>query len=143
MVRRLPTETEIYLADTMGELGLFYRVAEIAFIGGSIVRSGGHNPFEAARLDCAILHGPDISNCAAMAAALAEAGAAQTVADAEELAGAVSLLLSDPRLCAARRAAAMRVAAEGEAVLDAVLVRLAPWLDRDRAAAGSAGTRRI
>jgi 3-deoxy-D-manno-octulosonic-acid transferase len=123
-------ETDIYLADTMGELGLFYRVAEIAFIGGSIVRNGGHNPFEAARLDCAILHGPDISNCAAMTAALAEAGAAQMVDDAEELATAVSLLLSDPRLCAARRAAAMRVAAQGETILDAVLTRLAPWLDR-------------
>jgi 3-deoxy-D-manno-octulosonic-acid transferase len=123
-------ETEIYLADTIGELGLFYRLSEIAFIGGSIVGHGGHNPFEAARLDCAILHGPDISNCAAMAAALADAGAAETVADAEELARAVSLLLSDPRLCTARRTAAIRVAAEGEAVLDAVLTRLAPRLDQ-------------
>ncbi len=123
-------QIDIYLADTMGELGLLYRVAEIAFIGGSLVRHGGHNPFEAARLDCAILYGPDISNCAAMAAALAEAGAAQMVADAEELARMVSLLLSDLRLRAARRAAALRVAAEGEAVLAAVLMRLAPWLDR-------------
>ena len=126
----ITSETDIYLADTMGELGLFYRLAEIAFVGGSIARSGGHNPFEAARLDCAILHGPDMSNCAAMAGALAEAGAAQMVDDAEELGTAVSLLLSDPRLCAARRAAAMRVAAQGETILDAVLARLAPWLDR-------------
>ena len=58
--------TDIYLADTLGELGLFYRLAGIAFIGGSLVAKGGHNPFEAARLDCAILHGPDMSNCAAM-----------------------------------------------------------------------------
>jgi 3-deoxy-D-manno-octulosonic-acid transferase len=71
-----------------------------------------------------------MSNCAAMAAALAEAGAAQMVDDAEELGTAVSLLLSDPRLCAVRRAAAMRVAAQGETILDAVLARLAPWLDR-------------
>ena len=57
-------DTDVYLADTMGELGLFYRLAEIAFIGGSLAAKGGHNPFEAARLDCAVLHGPDMSNCA-------------------------------------------------------------------------------
>ena len=63
----------------MGELGLFYRLAGIAFVGGSLVAKGGHNPFEAARLGCAVLHGPDMSNCATMAAALAVAGAAETV----------------------------------------------------------------
>ncbi len=63
-------QTDIYLADTMGELGLFYRLCPIAFIGGSLAAKGGHNPFEAARLDCAVLHGPDMSNCAGMAAAL-------------------------------------------------------------------------
>ncbi|HZB92546.1 MAG TPA: 3-deoxy-D-manno-octulosonic acid transferase, partial [Stellaceae bacterium] len=50
-------ETDIYLGDTLGELGLFYRLAGIAFIGGSLVPMGGHNPLEAALLDCAILHG--------------------------------------------------------------------------------------
>ena len=67
-------DTQVYLADTMGELGLFYSLAGIAFVGGSLVAKGGHNPFEAARLDCAVLHGPNIGNCAAMAAALAAAG---------------------------------------------------------------------
>ena len=82
--------TEICLVDTMGELGLFYRLAGVAFIGGSLASKGGHNPFEAARLECAVLHGPDIGNCAAMAAALAEAGAAEMVSNADELASAVS-----------------------------------------------------
>jgi 3-deoxy-D-manno-octulosonic-acid transferase len=63
----ISASTEIYLADTMGELGLFFPLAGIAFIGGSLVPKGGHNPFEAARLDCTILHGPDMRNCAAMA----------------------------------------------------------------------------
>ncbi len=126
----ITAETEVYLADTIGELGLFYRVAGIAFIGGSMTPKGGHNPFEAARLDCAILHGPDMSNCASMASALAAAGAAQTVSGAEELAHAVSLLLSDPRSRAARGAAGARAAADGQGVLEAVLTRLAPWLDR-------------
>ena len=122
-------ETEIYLADTLGELGLFFRMVGIAFIGGSLIGKGGHNPFEAARLDCAILHGPDMANCAAMAAALAAAGASTTVQDAETLAGAVDRLLTDPRLRDMQAAAARRVAAAGTQALDAALDRLAPWLD--------------
>ena len=123
-------DTDVYLADTIGELGLFYRLAEIAFIGGSLVAKGGHNPLEAARLDCAILHGPDMSNCAGMAAALAAAGASETVTDAETLAHSVAALLADRQLRTGRAAAAARVAAAGLGVLDAVLERLAPWPDR-------------
>ncbi len=125
----ITVDTEIYLADTLGELGLFFRLAGIAFIGGSLVGKGGHNPFEAARLDCAVLHGPDMANCAGMADALAAAGAAETVRNAATLAEAVGQLLADPRLRAVRAAAAARVAAAGGGTLDAVLDRLAPWLD--------------
>jgi 3-deoxy-D-manno-octulosonic-acid transferase len=121
---------DVYLADTMGELGLFYRLAGIAFIGGSLARQGGHNPFEAARLDCAVLHGPDISNCAGMTAALAAAGAAEMVTGADELARAVAMLLADRALRAMRGTAATRVAAAGQDILEAIVVRLAPWLDR-------------
>jgi len=123
-------DTQVYLADTMGELGLFYRLAGIAFVGGSLVAKGGHNPFEAARLDCAVLHGPDMSNCTAMAAALAAAGAAETVSGAAALAQAVSALLVDQQLQAERVAAAARVAVANLGILAAVLERLAPWLDR-------------
>jgi 3-deoxy-D-manno-octulosonic-acid transferase len=123
-------ETDIYLADTMGELGHFYRLAGIAFIGGSLVAKGGHNPFEAARLGCAVLHGPDMSNCAGMAAGLAAGGAAETVSGAAELAQAVSALLVDSKLRSERAAAGARIAAAGLGILDAVLERLAPWLDR-------------
>jgi 3-deoxy-D-manno-octulosonic-acid transferase len=125
----IDSKADVYLADTIGELGLFYSLAGIAFIGGSMTPNGGHNPFEAARLGCAILHGPDMSNCASMAAALAAAGAAETVSSADDLARAVSALLADRRLCAARCAAGARADAAGQGVLDAVLSRLAPWLD--------------
>jgi 3-deoxy-D-manno-octulosonic-acid transferase len=123
-------DTQVYLVDTMGELGLFYRLAGIAFVGGSLVAKGGHNPFEAARLDCAVLHGPDVSNCTAMAAALAAAGATETVSGAAALAPAVAALLADQRLRAERAAAAERVATAGLGVLDSVSGRLGPWLDR-------------
>jgi 3-deoxy-D-manno-octulosonic-acid transferase len=122
--------TDVYLGDTLGELGLFYRLAGIAFIGGSLVPKGGHNPLEAALLDCAVLHGPDMSNCAAIARDLASAGAALTVRDAAELATAVGRLLADPAERARRAAAGLEVAADNRAVLDAVMERIAPWLDR-------------
>jgi 3-deoxy-D-manno-octulosonic-acid transferase len=122
--------TDIYLADTLGELGLFYRLVGIAFIGGSIARKGGHNPLEAALLDCAILHGPDMSNCAAIARALAAADATIVVTDSAPLAAAVGRLLDDPVERAARAAAAAGVAAHNRDVLDAVMAELGPWLDR-------------
>jgi 3-deoxy-D-manno-octulosonic-acid transferase len=122
--------TDIYLGDTLGELGLFYRLAGIAFVGGSLVPRGGHNPLEAALLDCAVLHGPDMSNCAGIARDLAAAGAAVTVRDAAELAAAVTRLLADPAERARRAAAGLEVAADNRAVLAAVMERIAPWLDR-------------
>jgi 3-deoxy-D-manno-octulosonic-acid transferase len=125
----IAADTDIYLADTLGELGLFYRLAGIALIGGSLVRKGGHNPFEAAQLDCAVLHGPDMANCAAPAGALDAAGAALTVADAASLSEALSRLLGDPAERKMRAEAAARVAAASSGALDAVLDRFAPWLD--------------
>jgi len=81
-------ETDIYLADTLGELGLFYRLADIAFVGGSMASHGGHNPLEAAQLDCAVLHGPDMANFATVARQLADASAARMIQDTEDLAAA-------------------------------------------------------
>jgi len=122
-------DVTVLLVDSIGELASLYRVADGVFVGGSLVGKGGHNPFEAARLDCAVLHGPDMTNCAAMADALAAADASETVLDAESLGRAAAELLADSRLRDARAAAAVRVAAAGYGALDAVLGRLAPWLD--------------
>jgi 3-deoxy-D-manno-octulosonic-acid transferase len=122
-------DTDVYLADTFGELGIFYSLCGIAFIGGSLIEKGGHNPFEAARLDCAVLFGPHTANCSAMASALTEAGAAEIVEDVITLAGAVARLLDDARLRGNRAKGAARVAANGLGTLDAVLDQLAPWLD--------------
>jgi 3-deoxy-D-manno-octulosonic-acid transferase len=123
-------DTEIYLADTFGELGVFYRLAGIALVGGSLIDKGGHNPFEAARLDCAVLLGPYTANCSAMAEALTRAGAAETVADADALSQAVARLLADDKLRGKRAKSATRAASDGLGTLDAVVDRLAPWLDR-------------
>lgn len=127
---RIGIDTDVYLADTLGELGLFYRIGRVAYIGGSMGGIGGHNPLEAALLDCAILHGPDMANAAAMAEALRAAGASEVVTDAASLARALESILADPSVQGRRAAAAATVAARQRHVLDAVLDRLSPWLDR-------------
>lgn len=118
----------IHIADTLGELGLFYRAVEIAFIGGTMGGHGGHNPLEAAQLDCAILHGPDMANFATVAQQLSDAKATTTITDAESLAASVDHLLADPGVRASAAAAAFSVAQSNAAVVDHVLEELEPFL---------------
>ena len=74
----LPTAaTDIYVADTMGELGLFYRLAPIVFMGGSLVAHGGQNPIEAVKLGASIVHGPHVFNFTDVYEALDRAGGAR------------------------------------------------------------------
>lgn len=117
--------TQIYLADTMGELGLFYRLASIVFVGGSLVPKGGQNPLEPARLGCAILYGLHMDNFRAIAADLIRAGAAEEVRNAAGLADAVATLLDDEGLRERRCNAARRTTAAGGGVIENVLAALA------------------
>jgi 3-deoxy-D-manno-octulosonic-acid transferase len=87
--------TDIYVADTLGELGLFYRLAPIVFVGGSLVSHGGQNPIEAVKLGAAVLHGPHVANFAEIYAALDEAGGAELVTDSGKLAVRIGAWLKD------------------------------------------------
>ena len=120
---------DIYLADGTGELGLFYRIAPVAFIGGSLIPHGGQNMLEAAVLRCAILHGPHIANFEAIAGDLARAGASRQVDSAEALAAAVETLLTSPEEAIAMADAAAAMAAARDDVLDRVATALSPLLD--------------
>ncbi|MFT5343775.1 MAG: 3-deoxy-D-manno-octulosonic-acid transferase [Paracoccaceae bacterium] len=93
-LKQLPgPEHAVWLADSYGELGLWYRLAEVALIGGGFDQIGGHNPWEAAALGAAILHGPDVANFVADYAALDGAGAAKQLAP-----GALAAALNDADL---------------------------------------------
>ena len=94
---RIDLQTDIYIADTLGELGLFYRRCDIAFVGGSLTDKGGHNPLEPARLGSAILHGPNTFNFAETYELLRNAGGSALVRNERELASAVKRLLSDKK----------------------------------------------
>jgi len=121
-------ETAIYICDTMGELGLFYRLAAVVMIGKSFVREGGQNPIEAAKLACPILHGPNVGNFVDVYALLDEAGGAALAHDADELAAMLLALFADPaRLRSMARAAAGAVETQGGAA-DRILQALAPLM---------------
>jgi 3-deoxy-D-manno-octulosonic-acid transferase len=86
--------TEIYIADTFGEMGLWYRISSISFLGGSMTEVGGHNPFEPATLGSAILHGPHVWSAAEAYEELGKVKASLQVKNPEELSQAIVDLLN-------------------------------------------------
>lgn len=122
-------ETDIYLADTLGELGLFFRLSTIVFMGKSLVPSGGQNPIEPARLGAAILSGPHTWNFDEVTTAMQAAGGLEVVADPEHLADAVAQDLGNPARAQTRAQAALKYAEAESAVLERFIDRISPLLD--------------
>jgi len=108
----LPAPGKIYIADTLGELGLFFRAAPFAFIGNSLVGFGGHNVIEPARLARPVITGPHMENFVEATALLRDAGALAQVETAEDLATAAAAWLDNP--AAADAAGRAALAALGE-----------------------------
>lgn len=98
-------DTAVFLGDSMGELLLFYAAADLAFVGGSLVATGGHNVLEPALLGLPVVFGPHMFNFTEAGQRLLQAEAAWQVADAAELALAIDRLLTDSAL---RQAAGQR-----------------------------------
>lgn len=119
---------DIYLADTLGELGLFYRLAPLVFMGGTLAPRGGQNPFEPARLGTAILHGPHTENFAEIFDALDASGGAVAVERAEELGQAAGALLGDGALMRDMARAAADSAASLGGALERTMQALGPYL---------------
>ncbi len=119
-----PAGGGVWVADTVGELGLLYRCARIVFVGKSLAVGGGQNPLEPARLGCAVAMGPMVANFAEIAADLAEAGALQMVADAVALERWVDALLRDPARRAAIGAAGVAASRRAEGLPALVAGRL-------------------
>lgn len=122
------TDTDIYLADTLGELGLWYRIAPVSFVAGSLVPVGGHNPFEPAALGSAIIHGPHVYNFADIYTRLFEGKAVICVRTEQELAEAVDECLHADT-SATMAAAAWEVSSEGAGVTEHVMAHIRPYID--------------
>lgn len=112
-------------------MGLWYRLASVSFVGGSLAEVGGHNPFEPALLGSAILHGPHVRNFSDGYAWLGTARAAVEVRDAASLAATLTATLAPDR-AAAMAAAAWDAMSDGAEVTDRVLEVLGELLDRAR-----------
>jgi 3-deoxy-D-manno-octulosonic-acid transferase len=135
----LPTAaTEIYVADTLGELGLFYRLARIVFMGGSLVEHGGQNPIEAVKLGASIVHGPHVFNFTDVYEALDRAGGARKAETLEALVKHLGQLLADPRARETSAGAAAQVVSELGGALDRTLAALEPYLLQLRLEMGAA-----
>ena len=102
----LEADTQVYLADTLGETGTWYALSPIVFLGGSLEPIGGHNPFEVAQSGAAVITGPGYHNFTETFPALESAGGAVEVHDAATLAAAVDRWLAEPDSLAAAREAA-------------------------------------
>lgn len=129
--------TEIYVADTVGELGLVYRLAPIVFMGGSLIGHGGQNPIEAIKLGAAILHGPYVWNFSDIYSALDRAHAAEKVADADMLAIRITAWLTDTRKREAAAAAGQRTVDALGGALERTLRALDPYFMQLRLEQGS------
>lgn len=123
----ITTATRVYLADTLGELGLIYRVADVALMGGSLIAHGGQNPLEAARLGVPVLFGSHMDNFAVIAARLLDAGAARRVT-LDRLADELAAVLTDPSARAAMAEAGRAVADHEAESLRRTLDALRPFL---------------
>ncbi len=119
---------DIYLFDTLGELGLIYRLVPIVFMGGSLVNHGGQNPIEAIKLGAAILHGPHVSNFTEIYAELDRVGGANLVADAGDLTIRIGTWIKDAAARDRFAAAAARCVEKLGGALDRTMSALDPYL---------------
>jgi 3-deoxy-D-manno-octulosonic-acid transferase len=124
--------TDIYIADTIGELGTLYALSPIAFIGGSLVEHGGQNPIEAVRHGVAVITGPHYQNFRDAYLTLARHKGAIEVRDAKGLAAAVARLLEHPDEVIAMREGAIQALATLSGALDKTVETLLRYLPDER-----------
>lgn len=120
----LGPNTQVYLADTLGETGSWYSLAAFAFLGASLVAKGGHNPIEPAQFGVPLITGPHRENAQDAYAALQAAGGAVQVGDAGSLAAAVARWLEDADALRAAQQGARSLVRRQDAALEAVVERI-------------------
>lgn len=121
-------DTDIYMADTLGELGLFYRASPVACIGRSFSDDGGggHNPIEAAQLGCVVLHGPHIQNQTEIYRIMDDAGASLAVQDEEDFYSKLHHFLTSPDATQKQGQHGKDFISTQNAVLDRVMNNILP-----------------
>jgi 3-deoxy-D-manno-octulosonic-acid transferase len=125
-------DTDIYIADTLGELGLFYRIAPVACIGRSFSKDGGggHNPLEAAQLGCAVLHGPNVQNQQDIYEEMKKADAVLSISDERHFLNVLRDLFEKPEYLAHMQKKAAAFATTKTGVIGRVMEALRPFLEK-------------
>ncbi|CRL64544.1 MULTISPECIES: lipid IV(A) 3-deoxy-D-manno-octulosonic acid transferase [Proteus] len=121
-------QTQVVIGDTMGELMLLYGIADLAFVGGSLVERGGHNPLEAAAHAIPVIMGPHTFNFKNICAKLDQAEGLITVTDSESMATAIASLLNDEDYRRYYGRHAVEVLHENQGALLRLLTLLSPYL---------------
>lgn len=123
---------DIYIADTLGELGLFYRLAPVTCIGRSFSDDGGggHNPIEAAQLHCAVMHGPNVQNLQEIFDEMDNAGAALSLKDEKDLEQMLEKFLTDAQMAESYQVKAYSFAKNKGAVVERVTSALDTMITR-------------
>ncbi len=123
-------DDDIYVVDTLGELGLFYKISPIAVIGRSLSNDGGggHNPIEAAQLNCAVIHGCNIQNLQQIYDNMDEEGAAIMVENSKQLYKTIKNLIKDKSELKKLESKALEFANKKTHVIDNVMKELEPVL---------------
>jgi 3-deoxy-D-manno-octulosonic-acid transferase len=121
-------DVELYIADSLGELGLIYRIAPIVFMGGSLASHGGQNPIEPIRLGAAVVHGPHIWNFAEIYGKLDEAHGAELITDEEALTSKLGAWLDDQAARTAVAQAGAKTVEQLGGALERTLAAIDPYL---------------
>lgn len=121
-------DIEVLLGDTMGELMLFFAAADCAFIGGSLVPTGGHNPLEACALNVPVIFGPHMFNFDEIARLTLQAGAGTQITEAADLSAAIAYYLLDPKARAAAGEAGHALVQRNQGACARTLALLEPLL---------------
>ncbi len=122
-------DVDIYVADTLGEMGLFFDVIDTTVIGGSFVAHGGHNPIEPAQFGNAVVYGPHMFNFKLICHDFETAGAALPLSDDEELGKTLDLFLNDKGNKQALQAAALKLTQDKSKALSNLWGVIGPWLE--------------
>jgi 3-deoxy-D-manno-octulosonic-acid transferase len=121
-------ETDVFLGDTIGEMGLYLRLTEVAFVGRSLSAEGGQNPLEPAMLETAVLAGQNVQNFRDAYQKLISCGGARLVRDQEMLAGAVNYLLNNDEVRRSMMAAGSAAVEDMRGALSVTMQALQPYI---------------
>ncbi len=123
-------ETSIYLANTIGELGIFYSLSPVVFMGGSLISHGGQNPIEAIKLGTSVLTGPNWKNFNDSYKELFKLNGAREIISAETMASVVQELLKDTDKLQSMNRKAQEAVANLSGALDRTIEAITPYLPR-------------